>query len=95
MKEYLYHYVIVTNEQDKTKYADFFKAETDETAGEFMNYLLENLKFDDGSGELRKANITDAWYEKVETVKWKGKEHEVVLVPQFEEETEVVIEDEE
>lgn len=95
MKEYLYHYVIVTSEQDKTKYADFFKAETDETAGEFMNYLLENLKFDDGSGELRKANITDAWYEKVETVKWKGKEHEVVLVPQFEEETEVVIENEE
>lgn len=95
MKEYLYHYVIVTNEQNKTKYADFFKAETDEAAGEFMNYLLENLKFDDGSGELKKANITDAWYEKVETVKWKGKEHEVVLVPQFEEEIEVVIEDEE
>lgn len=47
-----------------------------------MNYLLENLKFDDGSGELRKANITDAWYEKLETVKWNGEEHKVMLVEQ-------------
>ena len=32
--------------------------------------------------EDRKANISDAWYEKVETVKWKGKEHKVYLVEQ-------------
>ena len=87
MEKYLYHYVIVTEEQGKTKYADFFKAEADETANIFMNYLLENLKFDDGSGELKKANITDAWYEKVETVKWKDREHKVFLVEQLEKES--------
>ena len=75
MKEYLYHYVVVTEEEGKTKYVDFFKAKSDETANICMNYLLENIKFDDGSGELRTANITDAWYEKIETVRWKGKEH--------------------
>lgn len=82
MQEYLYHYVVVVEEDDDIKYVDFFKAETEETANDFMDYLMENLMYHSTGEEDRKANISDAWYEKVETVKWKGKEHKVYLVEQ-------------
>lgn len=77
-KKYLYHYVLVV-EGEKTTYADFFKAETKEKAEEFMDYLIENLMIEDTEGESRKANISDAWYERVETVNWKGENYSVEL----------------